>query len=193
MFDIGLPGVDGLPGLAAHVVDVGAELPGPTQIDRRAHRQLLQSSPLLCQADGLRIFLSRRHENDQRWQPLLLIIEPTDAALSAVSYLSEAGHGLAGDDLIAAEAGDEAQGLVLVLPSFQLAQDQRSEYLHILQDIRDERWQAEWINRRLADVTEALHEREAIITVYTRRLVQIRNKYSFRFSAWCSTFSRHSK
>lgn len=66
MFDIGLPGVDGLPGLAAHVVDVGAELPGPTQIDRRAHRQLLQSSPLLCQADGLRIFLSRRHENDQR-------------------------------------------------------------------------------------------------------------------------------
>lgn len=193
MFDIGLPGVDGLPGLAAHVVDVGAELPGPTQIDRRAHRQLLQSSPLLCQADGLRIFLSRRHENDQRWQHLLLIIQPTDAALSAVSYLSEAGHGLAGDDLIAAEAGDEAQGLVLVLPSFQLAQDQRSEYLHILQDIRDERWQAEWINRRLADVTEALHEREAIITVYTRRLVQIRNKYSFRFSAWCSTFSRHSK
>lgn len=193
MFDIGLPGVDGLPGLAAHVVDVGAELPGPTQIDRRAHRQLLQSSPLLCQADGLRIFLSRRHENDQRWQPLLLIIQPTDAALSAVSYLSEAGHGLAGDDLIAAEAGDEAQGLVLVLPSFQLAQDQRSEYLHILQDIRDERWQAEWINRRLADVTEALHERKAIITVYTRRLVQIRNKYSFRFSAWCSTFSRHSK
>lgn len=56
-----------------------------------------------------------------------------------MSYLSETGHGLAGDDLIAAEAGDETQGLVLVLPSFQLAQDQRSEYLHFLQGTRDER------------------------------------------------------
>lgn len=54
-----------------------------------------------------------------------------------MSYLSETGHGLAGDDLIAAEAGDETQGLVLVLPSFQLAQDQRSEYLHFLQGTRD--------------------------------------------------------
>lgn len=49
-----------------------------------------------------------------------------------MSYLPETGHGLAGDDLIAVEAGNEAQGLVLVLPSFQLAQDQRSEYFHIL-------------------------------------------------------------
>ncbi len=62
-----------------------------------------------------------------------------NAARSAARYLSETGHGLAGDDLIAAEARNEAQGLVLVLPSFQLAQDQRSEYLHILQDTRDER------------------------------------------------------
>lgn len=36
----------------------------------------------------------------------------------ATWYLSEAGHGLAGDDLIAAETGDEAQRLVLVLSSF---------------------------------------------------------------------------
>lgn len=62
MFDIGLPGVDGLSGLAAHVVDVGAELRGPAQIDRRAHRQLLQPSPLLRQANGLRIFLSGQHK-----------------------------------------------------------------------------------------------------------------------------------
>lgn len=53
------------------------------------------------------------------------------------SYLSETGHGLAGDDLIAAQARDEAQGLVLALPPFQLAQDQRSEYLHILRDIEE--------------------------------------------------------
>lgn len=56
-----------------------------------------------------------------------------------LSYLSETGHRLTGDDLIAVEARDEAQSLVLVLPSFQLAQDQRSEYLHILQNTRDER------------------------------------------------------
>lgn len=49
------------------------------------------------------------------------------------AYLSESGHGLAGDDLIVVKAGNEAQGLVLVLPSFQLPQDERSEYLHILQ------------------------------------------------------------
>lgn len=54
------------------------------------------------------------------------------STISTVSYLPETGHGLAGDDLIAVEAGHEAQGLVLVLPSFQLAQDQRSEYFHIL-------------------------------------------------------------
>lgn len=57
VFDISFSGVDGLVSLAAHVVDVGAELPGPTQIDRSTHCQLLQSSPLLRQANGLRIFL----------------------------------------------------------------------------------------------------------------------------------------
>lgn len=106
VFDISLPGVNGLLSLAAHVVDVRAELPGPGQIDRHAHRQLLQTSAFLCQANGLRIFLS------------------------------EAGHGLTGDDLIATETGDKAQGLVLVLSSLQLAQDQRSEYLHILFEVR---------------------------------------------------------
>lgn len=77
---------------------------------------------------------------------------------SAMSYLSETGHGLAGDDLIAAEAGDETQGLVLVLPSFQLAQDQRSEYLHFLQGTRDERWLAERINRQFPEDIEVAHE-----------------------------------
>lgn len=53
-------------------------------------------------------------------------------------YLSESGHRLAGDDLISAQTGDEAQGLVLVLPAFQFAQDQSAENLHILQGTRDE-------------------------------------------------------
>lgn len=53
-------------------------------------------------------------------------------------YLSEPGHRLAGDDLISAQTGDEAQGLVLVLSAFQLAQDQGAENLHILQGTRDE-------------------------------------------------------
>lgn len=53
-------------------------------------------------------------------------------------YLSESGHRLAGDDLISAQTGDEAQGLVLVLPAFQLAQDQSTENLHVLQGTRDE-------------------------------------------------------
>lgn len=57
MFDVCLPGVDGLVGLAAHVVDVGAELRGSTEVDRYAHRQLLQSPPLLRQTDGVGIFL----------------------------------------------------------------------------------------------------------------------------------------
>lgn len=59
--------------------------------------------------------------------------------LSAASYLSEASHGLTGDDLIAVEARDEAQRLVLVLPPFQLAQDQRSKYLHFLKEVRENR------------------------------------------------------
>lgn len=60
VFDVCLSGVDGLVGLAAHVVDVGAELRGPAEVDRYAHRQLLESPPLLCQTDGVRIFLRRR-------------------------------------------------------------------------------------------------------------------------------------
>lgn len=70
--------------------------------------------------------------------------------LSAASYLSEASHGLAGDDLIAVEARDEAQRLVLVLPSFQLAQDQRSKYLHFLKEAREDRWDledTEWVQQ----------------------------------------------
>lgn len=59
VFDVGLSGVDGLPGLAAHVVDVGAELPGPTQVDCHAHGQLLQTSSFLRQPDGLRVFLRK--------------------------------------------------------------------------------------------------------------------------------------
>lgn len=65
MFDVRLPGVDGLVGLAAHVVDVGAELRGPAEVDRHAHRQLLQSPPLLRQTDGVRIFL-RRHTRTKK-------------------------------------------------------------------------------------------------------------------------------
>lgn len=75
-----------------------------------------------------------------------------------MSYLSETGHGLTGDDLIAVEARDEAQGLVLVLPPFQLTQDQRSKYLHILQDTREERCLAERINRGLPGDSEVVHE-----------------------------------
>lgn len=75
-----------------------------------------------------------------------------------MSYLSETGHGLTGDDLIAVEARDEAQGLVLVLPPFQLAKDQRSKYLHILQDTRDERGLAERINRRFPGDIEVVRE-----------------------------------
>lgn len=117
MFDIGLPGVDGFPGLAAHVVDVGAELPGAAQVDRHAHGQLLQAFSLLRQPDGLRVFL-RKHRMDKvsrrefarRRAPLR----------PASPHLSEPSHGLARDDLVAVQAGDEAQGLVLVLSSFQL-------------------------------------------------------------------------
>lgn len=57
VFHVHLPGVDGLAGLAAHVVDVAAELPGPAQVDRGAHGQLLQAPALLRQSDGLRVFL----------------------------------------------------------------------------------------------------------------------------------------
>lgn len=58
VLDVGLPGVDGLPRFAAHVVDVGAQLPGPAQVDRHAHGQLLQTFSFLRQPDGLRVFLS---------------------------------------------------------------------------------------------------------------------------------------
>lgn len=131
MFDVGLPGVDGLPGLAAHVVDVGAELPGPAQVDRHAHGQLLQTLSFLRQPDGLRVFLreNRRNKVSRR-----KVREAQDAPLGPASpHLSEPSHRLAGDDLIAVQAGDEAQGLVLVLSSFQLTQDQSPEYLDILE------------------------------------------------------------
>lgn len=69
-------------------------------------------------------------------------ISPTEEEKTRPSdfeqYLSESGHRLAGDDLISAQTGDEAQGLVLVLPAFQLAQDQSAENLHVLQGTRDE-------------------------------------------------------
>lgn len=73
-----------------------------------------------------------------------------------VLYLSEAGHGFTRDDLIAVEAWNETQGLVLVLPSFQLAQDQCPEYLDILQDTRDDRWVAERINRQFPEDIEVV-------------------------------------
>lgn len=62
MLDVGLPGVDGLPRFAAHVVDVGAKLPGPAQVDRHAHGQLLQTFSFLRQPDGLRVFLREKQE-----------------------------------------------------------------------------------------------------------------------------------
>lgn len=53
-------------------------------------------------------------------------------ALEEHTDLPESCHGLTGDDLIVAEACDEAQCLVLALPSLQLSQNQRPEDLHIL-------------------------------------------------------------
>lgn len=67
--------------------------------------------------------------------------ETNTRASNFEQYLPESGHRLAGDDLISAQTGDEAQGLVLVLSAFQLAQDQSSEDLHILRDIREKRLQ----------------------------------------------------
>lgn len=60
MFDVPLPGVDSLPGLAAHVVDVAAELPRLAQVHRHVHGQLVQAPPLLRRANGLRVFLVDR-------------------------------------------------------------------------------------------------------------------------------------
>lgn len=57
MLDVPLPGVDGLPGLAAHVVDVAAELPRPAQVQRHVHGQLVEAPPFLRHADGARVFL----------------------------------------------------------------------------------------------------------------------------------------
>lgn len=111
MFDVGLPGVDGLPRLAAHVVDVGAELPGPAQVDHHVRGQLLQTFPFLRQPDGLRVFLKgNQEEQSQRKSGA----PPGPAS----SHLSEPSHRLARDDLVAVQAGDEAQGLVLALSSF---------------------------------------------------------------------------
>lgn len=61
-FDVCLPGVNGLVCFTTHVADVGAELPGPGEIDPRCHRQLLKSSPLLSQSNGLWVFLRGQHK-----------------------------------------------------------------------------------------------------------------------------------
>lgn len=63
VLDVGLPGVDGLPRFAAHVVDVGAKLPGPAQVDRHTHGQLLQTFSFLRQPNGLRVFLREHRGN----------------------------------------------------------------------------------------------------------------------------------
>lgn len=116
VFDVGLPGVDGLPGFAAHVVDVGAELPGPAQVDRHAHGQLLQTFSFLRQPDGLRVFLTG--ENRRKKVSRRRSVGRGTPLGPASSHLSEPSHRLARDDLVAVQAGDEAQGLVLVLSSF---------------------------------------------------------------------------
>lgn len=112
MFDVPLPGVDSLPGLAAHVVDVAAELPSLAQVHCHVHGQLVQAPPLLRRANGLRVFLS------------------------------ESGHGLAGDELIVVEVRDEAQGLVLALAPLQLPKDERPEDLHMLFEVSDKRYES---------------------------------------------------
>lgn len=48
------------------------------------------------------------------------------------THLPQLGHGLTGDDLIAVQPGDKAEGLELTLPLLQLPQDQGSEDFHIL-------------------------------------------------------------
>lgn len=47
MLDVDLAGVDGLLSLGTHVVDVGAELPRPAQVNRYVHGQLVLGPPLL--------------------------------------------------------------------------------------------------------------------------------------------------
>lgn len=60
--DISLTRVHGLPGHAAHVMDVGTQLPRSCQIDRYVHAQHLRVSLLFCCADGLGIFLQNIKE-----------------------------------------------------------------------------------------------------------------------------------
>lgn len=55
--DISLTRVHGLAGDAAHVVDVGAQLPRPCQINCYVHAEHLRVSLLFRCADGLGIFL----------------------------------------------------------------------------------------------------------------------------------------
>lgn len=50
------------------------------------------------------------------------------------AYLSQFGHGLAGDDFVAVQPGDEAKSLELALSPFQFPKDQGSEYLHLLRE-----------------------------------------------------------
>lgn len=61
--DISLACVHGLAGDAAHVVDVGAQLPRPCQIDCYVHAQHLRVSPLFRYTDGLGIFLLYKKED----------------------------------------------------------------------------------------------------------------------------------
>lgn len=48
------------------------------------------------------------------------------------THLPELGHGLAGNDLIVVQPGNEAESLELTLPLLQLSQNQGPEDLHIL-------------------------------------------------------------
>ena len=48
------------------------------------------------------------------------------------THLPELGHGLAGNDLIVVQPGDETESLELTLPLLQLPQNQGPEDLHIL-------------------------------------------------------------
>lgn len=60
MFDVSLTRVHCLPGDAADVMDVGAQLPRSCQVDRYVHAQHLRASLFFRYADGLGIFLQRQ-------------------------------------------------------------------------------------------------------------------------------------
>lgn len=56
----------------------------------------------------------------------------TKLSRGAAPHLPQLGHGLAGDDLVAVEPRDKAEGLELALAPLQLPQDQGTENLHLL-------------------------------------------------------------